>query len=183
MAKNVGVEVARDRYYQWLKDVVYSDESDSHEVLLGYMNAIPYTYTVDGDSNREGDGLYLRNIFYDEHEECEGLLEHYPCSLFEMLVGFANRMAEDVVADFNRSASDWFWEFMNNLGADYFSDDILETEEGQKDLCRLIDGFVDRTYKDSKSGNIFVFEREPAGLKRIELWYQMQFYIEERYGF
>lgn len=182
MMKNVNKEVAFELYYQWLEDLVYSEESDNHEILLACLNATPYRYVVGGDSNREGDGLYLRNIFYDETEQCEGLLVH-ECTLLEMLVGFANRMAEEVVADFGKSTSDWFWEFMNNLGADYFTDDILMCDDAGEDLTKLLDNFMNRQYKDSKSGNIFVFEKEPKGLKRIELWYQMQFYIEERYGF
>ncbi len=180
--RNTNFEMAFDIYYQWLKSLVYSEESGNHESLLACLNSMPYTYVVELDSNREGDGLYMRNIFYDEHEECEGMLTH-DCTLLEMLVGFANRMAEDVFADLGKSTSDWFWEFMDNLGADYFSDDILKTSSGRDDLRALLQNFLHRRYKDSKSGNIFVFEREPIDLKSIELWYQMHFYIEEKYGF
>lgn len=182
MTKNVNFEVAFDIYYQWLNDLVCSEEADNYGILLATLNAMPYTYVVECDSNRKWDGLYLRNIFYDDHEECEGMLTH-DCTLFEMLVGLANRMASDVFADLGKSSSNWFWEFMNNLGADYYTDDILETVEGRDDLLKLLRNFMNRQYKDSKSGNIFVFEKEPKDLKSIELWYQMHFYIEEKYGF
>ena len=161
------------------------DELDDYGILITTLSVMPFTYVVEMDSNRMWDGLYLRNIFYDDHVEFEGGLTQ-ECSLLEMLVGLAYRMANDVFSDLGKSTGDWFWEFMSNLGADYYTDDILEgvsDKNHRDDLIDLLSNFMDRKYKDSRSGNIFLFKKDPKDLKKIELWYQMHYYIEQKYGF
>lgn len=179
---------AFDAYFDWLKEQIMSDdiyELDDYGILITTLSVMPFTYVVEMDSNRMWDGLYLRNIFYDDHVAFEGELTQ-ECSLLEMLVGLAYRMANDVFSDLGKSTGDWFWEFMSNLGADYYTDDILEgvsDKNHRDDLIDLLSNFMDRKYKDSRSGNIFLFKKDPKDLKKIELWYQMHYYIEQKYGF
>lgn len=179
---------AFDAYFDWLKEQIMSDdidELDDYSILITTLSFMPFTYVVDMDSNRMWDGLYLRNIFYDDHVAFEGELTQ-ECSLLEMLVGLAYRMANDVFSDLGKSTGDWFWEFMSNLGADYYTDDILEgvsDKNHRDDLIDILSNFMDRKYKDSRSGNIFLFKKDPKDLKKIELWYQMHYYIEQKYGF
>lgn len=182
---------AFDAYFDWLKEQIMSDdidELDDYGILITTLSVMPFTYVVEMDSNRMWDGLYLRNIFYDDHAAFEGELTQ-DCSLLEMLVGLAYRMANDVFSDLGKSTGDWFWEFMSNLGADYYTDDILEGvftknhRNYRDDLIDLLRNFMDRKYKDSRSGNIFLFKKDPKDLKKIELWYQMHYYIEQKYGF
>lgn len=180
-------------YSEWLNEQIMSDnigldELDNYGILITTLSAMPFTYVLEMDSNRMWDGLYLRNIFYDDHPAFEGELTQ-ECSLLEMLVGLAYRMSNDVFSDLGKSTGDWFWEFMSNLGADYYTDDILDGEfpknhrNYRDELIDLLRNFMDRRYKDSRHGNIFWFKKDPKGLKKIELWYQMHYYIEEKYGF
>lgn len=179
---------AFDAYFDWLKEQIMSDdiyELDDYGILITTLSVMPFTYVVEMDSNRMWDGLYLRNIFYDDHVAFEGELTQ-ECSLLEMLVGLAYRMANDVFSDLGKSTGDWFWEFISNLGADYYTDDILEgvsDKNHRDDLIDILSNFMDRKYKDSRSGNIFLFKKDPKDLKKIELWYQMHYYIEQKYGF
>ena len=76
-------------YFDWLKEHIMSDdidELDDYSILITTLSVMPFTYVVDMDSNRMWDGLYLRNIFYDDHVAFEGELTQ-ECSLLEMLVG------------------------------------------------------------------------------------------------
>lgn len=182
---------ACDAYFKWLKEQITGSETadiEEYDILVTTMSVMPFTYVVDMDSNRMWDGLYLRNIFYDDHAAFEGELTQ-ECSLLEALVGLAYRMSFDVFSDMGKSTADWFWEFMENLGATFYTDAVLEgrfvdSEENYRgELIDLLKGFMDRTYKDTRHGNVFKYKRDRKDIKQVELWYQMHYYIEEKYGF
>lgn len=155
------------------------------------------------DINRIRDGLDLRIRFADEMGYNPDILaardqdfalffdESEACSMLEMLVAFAIRIRTDIMwdPDDEDRTSFWFWTMLSNTGLDlkkvkdsYFNEkSMIEIEE----ICSKI---VDRTYQKTGRGSLFplenskfLLENSKRDLRKVELWYQMQFWIGENF--
>lgn len=127
-----------------------------------------YAY-IPNDDNRVADGLKLRNDFgIDLGEE--------PCSVLEMLIGLAERMDYelfDTVA--GKRVDRWFWMLIENLDFDYVEFG-KEASERNNDILRR---FINRRYGRNGEGGAFPLRKSRTDQRKVELWYQMQAYIQE----
>ena len=108
-----------------------------------------------------------------------------PCSVLEMLVAFAIRIENEIMwhpEGGNRTAF-WFWTMVWNTGLNplRFTDEYFD-HECIVCLDDSIDKAVSRRYKFNGEGGFFPLKTVPQkDMRRTELWYQMQFWVEENY--
>lgn len=160
-----------------------------------YVKEMPRT-NVYKDVNRVRDGIALRFRFADEYgvnvESCskqdprfESFFDdNEACSMLEMLVALALRIRSDIMWDddgVDRTPL-WFWTMIANTGLDlerckdeYFDENcIVEVAE----MCSKI---VNRLYEKTGKGSFFPTSFLGKDMRKIEIWYQMQFWIGENY--
>lgn len=167
-----------DPYFSWLVGLI-SDEyiRRNYQKLLWKLYATPYIWELDYDRNRAQDGVYLRTIFRSE----SGYIvdETIPCSLLEMFIALARRAENDIMydPDIGDRSSQWFWIMMQNLGLDVYDDyHYFESE-----VDKIIDIFVHRRYGNTGNGGAFHMQSPIQDLRKNDLWWQMNAYLEQNF--
>lgn len=160
-------------YFDWLYFKVV--QNGSYRRLLSILHNIEFRYTVDYDENRASDGVNLRWYYVDEGGNDEILRWKQSCTVLEMLVAIAMQM-EIILGDPDNdyTVQHWFWMFMDNL-------DLLDMTDDKVDknyICKRISVFMDRTYEYDGYGNIIHIPNAEEDLRKVELWYQMCWYLD-----
>lgn len=163
-------------YFDWLyAKVMLSDSpAESYSRLIQKLHNTEFVWLVSGDDNRAEDGLDLRVDFLTAAGLNPDLISDFQfgCSVLEMMIAFSIR------AEFQTDIrpSQWFWEFISNLGLSGFYDDRFNESKVEEDLHN----FVWRTYGYSGAGGMFPLTHAETDQRKIEIWYQFCAYLLEK---
>ena len=171
-------------YFDWMYQLVcderYSDGL-SYRMLLMYLYDTEFTYILDRDANRAGDGADLRFRFgYEKNLSKTTILRYLdnkPCSVLEMMIALAIRCEEHIMSDqeVGNRTGQWFWDMVENLGLSSMSDSRFNLEE----TSRILDRFLTRRYERSGEGGLFTIKNCRYDLRTVEIWYQAMWYLDE----
>ncbi|MGE5418510.1 MAG: hypothetical protein ACM3N1_00240, partial [Accumulibacter sp.] len=75
----------------------------------------------------------------------------------------------------------WFWELMENVGLNKFTDDDYFDMGGTLKINHILGTVLGRTYKRNGEGGLFPIKKTIKDQKKIEIWYQMCEYLNENY--
>lgn len=177
-------------YYNWLGSIVGTSwRGRKYDAMLSTLSRMEFYFYIPNDDNRAADGVELRMIFademrYDPHEANRVVNDILagPCSVLEMMVAFARRIESDVMYDELRGDRTrlWFWTMCENLGLTDFYDGGLPYEFDSK-IREIVSRMMDRRYSPSGEGGMFPLKHAKRDQTRVELWFQMQDYMEENY--
>ena len=166
-------------YYDWLTELLVPDEDvrDSYQKLLAGLFETMFEWSINNDENRACDGIQLRDIY----ENDTGLWCNMfgPCSILEMLGAMAIRWENEFMYDpdeENRTHV-WFWEMLTNLGLNNMDDWHFDEEN----FYTILRNFNDRKYSKDGYGGPFYIEGCRKDLRKMELWYQLNYYIQSKY--
>lgn len=164
-------------YFNWLIEKI--KPYDNHLCVLKYLFEKDFLYFVANDDNRATDGIELREKYSDEtgipHPK-EG-----ECSVLEALISLALRCENEILwgyFDSNDHTSEYFWMMLDNLGLCAFED--ADYDEDCTD--EIVDRFLYRRYCKNGYGGLFPLNNPPGDQRKTELWYQMCYYLDEKYG-
>lgn len=173
-------------YLNWLIEIISDKEHTNYYDLLEYLMSIDFRWSVPMDENRAEDGVHLRLVYEDV---CLEALDnddiHAPCTVLEMMVALSVRGAEDILwdGDFNW-APVIFWSMITNLGLEDYKDGLIDAQSFPE-LERKINDFLDRNYDKNGGGGLFLyvpnFVPNPQKWKKIEIWYQMAYWINDNF--
>lgn len=166
-------------YFDWLCELAIPDRSqrDSYQKLMWALYSEDFYWSVCNDGNRAEDGERLRMIFEDETGHvCE---RDGPCSVLEMLISLAVGCENHIMYDPDEGdrTSVWFWDMIENLGLDRLDDWSFDLDE----FDEIIHIFLDRKYDKDGYGGPFFIEGFGRDMRKIELWYQLNYYLKNRY--
>jgi len=172
-------EPLENLYFNWLcakvVDMRKTNPSDTYWELLRKLHKTEFVWFLSGDDNRAEDGKELRREFIlqaDIPDDPEWRLI-LGCSVLEMLIAFARR------AEFQTDmpVSDWFWEFLTNLGLAEFNDGSdLDPEE----IDEILECLVWRTYDYNGLGGMFPIKNPETDQRDIEIWHQFCDYLVDQ---
>lgn len=166
-------------YFNWLCELV---ECEDHWVLLGYLQGIPFMWTIEMDENRAMDGVELRDRYAYDTMYSKYETEEHDCSVLEFLVGLAVRMNDTQVGiGETEHVAKWFWVIMNNLSLDKFTDFLMENDDLFNDVDEIITKLMDRKYDRDGFGGLFPLQNPPEDQRYVDIWYQMNTYLLENY--
>lgn len=165
-------------YFQWLIGLLGDDDLRlNYQKLLRKLFNTEFRWTISFDSNRAGDGLYLREIFAKDHKI--NFYYEAPCSVLEMMIALAMR-CEDLIydPDILDSVYTTFMDMLYNLELDSMDDNNYYEDVVDGILTR----FLDREYDFNGNGGLFcvLFSGEDFRLK--DLWWQANVFLDEKYG-
>ena len=172
-------------YFQWLCEMVHSDgPSQSYGILLKTLHSISFFATHERDLNRMDDGYRLR-YEYESFQHVKGSEDFYEMrvSVLEVLIGLANRI-EDLMYDPDKGDQTliWFWEMIDNLGFENFTDEAFGNREWYTFQCNdIIQKWLKREFQRNGKGSPFPLKTWKYDQRKIELLYQMNDYLNERY--
>ena len=173
-------------YFEWLCDLVcgdlYSDRI-SYRKLLMHLHGVEFVWYIPMDENRAKDGLDLRYRFSVSQGYEDTYLADYidgPCSVLEMMIALAIRCEENIMEDtrYGDRTTQWFWGMINNLGLGSMRDDNYD-----KDYVEyVIQTFLRREYKPNGDGGLFTINHCDHDLRDVEIWYQLNWYLDSILG-
>ena len=166
-------EPVEELYFNWLCAKVRENSGPNHLSLFAILHGTEFVWdsSVAGDRNRAADGKELRAFFFTAaYIKRDQNMMRQPCSIFEMLIAFADR------ANFqtDKPVKDWFWEFMTNLRLDEFR---RVTGSDEDKIHDILYNFVWRQYDSNGDGGLFPLRRPQEDQRKVELWYQLFQYL------
>lgn len=174
----------KEEYFHWLESQISGDSSVDikHRELFTLMFDTPFGWIdeVPMDENRVIDGRDLRIDFAKQVKAgtasvnaWKEMMERTPVSFLEVLIGLSRRLA--FVA--GGSAPLWAWQLVNNLELHRATDPLSHPEirKIKEALARVIE----RTYSPNGMGGFFPLSWPDEDQTRVELWYQLNSYVEE----
>lgn len=141
------------------------------ETLIEVLSSIKFYSLVPHDDNRALDGLAYRY----EYKAFTGFEPPLgDCTVLEVLIGIAERMSY-ILYDPDKDNDDqvhvWFWHLMHNLH--------LNSEDSYLENLDKVNVWLERNYAENGDGGLFPLRFVTKNQKEIEIWYQMQAYINE----
>lgn len=175
-----------DEYLGWLYDLVCGPEEinePSYKLLMHELYYRAYDPIVlEMDYPRVVDGENLRYQFGQErgysYEDIEEYLFKAPCSILELLIALARRCEDQIMCnpDVGDRSGLWFWIMITNLGLGEYTDERYDPFG----IDEIIEKFVMRQYnRDGSGGNIFIFPDRTQDIRKIDLWYQINWFISD----
>lgn len=177
-----------ERYFKWLQSQVDSlsnrNTLRTHHLLTEQLHKKIFRAFVRNDDNRVADGISLRWEFCCEFGYDDDLSIHLePCSMLEMLVALARRMAyESDGLGRGYEAADWFWRMLKNVGLKEYTDEVYLGDaffDVQESVDVVLDNVIERRYLPDGHGGLFPLRSSEHDQRQVELWYQMSAYLLE----
>ena len=166
----------RNEYFDWLCELIPIKTRRSYHELLHYMFNKEFICTLYADENRAADGIELRGRFECETGIILDCISHEKCSVLEMLIGLSIR-CEQIMEnpEYDDRTGEWFWMMIDNLKLLNMYDRKFDIDH----VDHVIDIFLSRKYSPEGDGNIFIIHNSRYDLSTVELWYQMNWYLED----
>ena len=180
-----------DAYFHWLCGLIGDYFRGNYQKLLWKLYRTNFVWELEYDENRAADGLFLRKIYCQEvgwYDNSQSLAPPFgsreewlesPCSVLEMMIALAKK-AEDFIMynpEIGNRTSVWFWQMLENLGLDVYDDIHFFPAE----IDRILDIFLHRKYDSHGNGSAFPIQNCCRDLRKTDLWWQLNAYLEERY--
>ena len=167
----------REAYFEYLCDIVNVNFSDRSFFLLAKdLDSKNFIWSVPNDDNREVDAMDIRRDFYGRSTP------ESPLSVFEVLIGIAIRFEESLSSPEEGDLTGVrFWEMMNNLDLDRYDDENYMEYYGSVEIENTINKFLRRMYDKNGRGGLFPLENSKEDQRKVEIWYQMNAYLLEKY--
>lgn len=149
--------------------------------LLLKLCSLNFEPSMVEDENRAKDGINFRiNFAYANgltHADIDYYISNEPCSMLEMMASLANKMEESIMynPDKGNRTHIWFEEMLNSL--DISNQDDFNFNEDYIDY--RIDIFNRRLYCPNGYGGLFTIHDSMKDMREMEIWYQMQSYVNE----
>lgn len=162
-------------YFEWLLDQVGAQRgSQTYRDLCWALYKKEFVWIIPNDDNRVADGLdLLVEFFHQNGLEAQTVRVEKGCSFLELIVGLSRRLA--FIAD--GIAGDWAWILLGNLGFHSSSDPL--NEYAHRYIDEVCDRVIWRTYEENGAGGLFPLGFSTEDQTKVELWYQMNAYVEE----
>ena len=168
-------------YFDWMVNLVCYErlsEKRSFRRMLQYLHDTEFIYYTQSDADRAADGIDLRYRFsygYFSAPNAERELTG-PCSVLEMMIALAIRCEETIMSDprYGDRTTQWFWRMIVNLGLGGMLDDRFDAQE----METIVDIFLRREYEPNGKGGLFVLRNCEHDLREVDIWTQMNWYIE-----
>lgn len=173
-------------YFEWMYRLVCGEggRNLSFRKLLMRLYDLDYQYTLPMDENRWTDGVQLRYRYGREHNIPESViaseLDTRPCSMLEMMLALSLRCEETIMIDdhFGDRTGQWFWNMISSLGLGGETDRNFRAAH----VDAVVDRFNNRRYSPNGEGGLFRVNDRNINLLNMDIWYQMQAYINDVTG-
>ena len=163
-----------DSYEDWLLDRVGFDRN-GYNLLMNELHNSPFEWLIERDKSRETDGLFLRDEFFsDSHMRGEF---HKDCGVLEMLISLAIRFDNEYGDPGDERPDIIFWEMIENLGLDRFTDKRFN----KKGIYKILGRWLKREFEYNGDGSIFPLKNPSRDQRDCEIWSQMNEYVRENY--
>lgn len=151
-------------YIEWLCYLVCEEDTKRADIL----DKIPYRWHFHMDENRANAGLVLRQRYEEEYGIYPDDIGVGPASVFEVLVA----LAFDFSLNADISEADAYHEMIRNMCID---------DTAYKNIKPRVEDWMDGKLNVYGNGSPFPIYHYNGDVMHLNLWDQMNTYINERY--
>lgn len=170
-----------DDYLQYLIWLCKLEKYRKYSRLFEILHNIEFTWIIDRDDNREGDGVILRDNYdipYDYRSHQSEMFFNRHCSVMEMLVGLSIRVDNEFLGDpAEEHPEKFFMEMIRNLSLDRFTGNRYLED----DVIKIIERWLNRKFDRNGRGSPFPVRRDHRDQRKLEIWDQLNSYINEKF--
>ena len=172
------------QYFKWMYQLVCDRRYPrglSYRKLFFRLHEREFIFQIGMDENRAADGRDLRYRFGRERAYDDALIDEYlcdrPCSILEMMLALAIRCEENIMSDpaLGDRTGQWFWNMIISLGLNGMDDQRYN----ERYVDDILDRFLRREYSSRGQGGLFTVRYPHKDLRTVEIWYQMNWYLNE----
>ena len=161
------------KYLSWLNaQIAVPVGNRTYLQLFAELHNKEFVWLIPNDDNRIADGMELRGEFFGQYN---GDMSEEGASVLEVLIGLSRRIA--FIADGDPEV--WAWRLIMNLELDKFWDPLKSAAKVQ-DLDNRLETLIWRTYHSDGQGGFFPLAWADEDQRKVELWYQMNAFVEEQ---
>lgn len=165
-----------EAYFEWLLAQVHVQHgAQTYRELYWELYKKEFIPILAYDDNRAEDGMALLvEWIHDQGLDVEIMASATRgCSFLELVIGLSRRLAFMDGGD----PAEWAWTLLGNLGF-HSSDDPLNGHN-RRFIDETLDRVIHRTYRPDGGGGLFPLAFPTKNQRKVELWYQMNAYLEE----
>lgn len=169
-------------YFKWLVAQLVNTRLKNPTLTTWYvlqqLFSTEFVWRIHNDDNRVADGKELRSEFLEMHPDisADRTWLNQGCSFLEMLIALSRRLTFQTEG---ASSAEWFWHLMDNIGL-HVSDRDYESKRLQTYVDQVLQTLNNRTYDRTGRGGLFPLRDTEVDQTKVELWYQMNYYLLER---
>ena len=175
-------------YYDWLVGIVWNKDNyngPSYNRFFSFLFNAKFFPIMDMDNSRVNDAIEFRYTFADHYHIPYAAIasdlntEVGTCNMLEMMVALATRMENHIMSDeaYGDRTAQWFWQMALSLGFENVDDTVFDESRA----AQIIDIFNNRQYAPNGKGGLFTVENSVTDMRTLDIWYQMQFWINTNY--
>lgn len=173
------VDEVENAYFEWIYDLCCKDKFPreiSYRKLFTDLHNIEFYWIIPNDYNRASDGKSLRRKFEyrTEYTDASDVITG-SASVLEVMVALAWRIEDDYKSndDYGDRTKQWFWYMVHSLGLWGQDDNNYDRDY----VYERIELFMNREYDANGQGSLFYLPSCKIDLTKIEIWGQMQRYL------
>lgn len=173
----------KEHYLRWLEHELTSESNKPDRSYFELVHVMfdheflwseEFPWAVQMDDNRLADGMELRAEFAELHGISRTNMNSLgPCSFLEVLLGLSRRLSF-VAGD---TAGRWAWQLMVNLRLERMWDHLSRSKT--MTTISIMDTVIKRNYDANGVGGFFPLAWPTRDQREVELWYQLNAYVEE----
>lgn len=169
-------------YFEWLTEHVNfgygKPNGRTFADLMSQLHTKEFVWIVPNDDNRLEDAIALRHEFLHDagisnHSSGFALGSEPPLSVLEVIVGLSRRCS---FAD-SGEPRNWAWKLIENIDLHKMSDPVSRRKTEVID--DILEKLIWRNYEPDGEGGFFPLTHPDVNQKEVEIWYQMNAYLEE----
>jgi hypothetical protein len=161
-------QIERD-YFEWLVSQIEVRSRNTYNDLFQRMHDTEFVWTIPHDDDRLNDGRDLRVEFLNGTRHTF----EFGVSILEVLIALSRRTAFNAGGE----ARQWAWHLIENLRLNKASDPFTNGKANRVD--DILEALIWRTYAPDGSGGFFPLKYPQANQTKIDIWFQMQAYVNE----
>lgn len=163
-------------YEDWLVShaCALCSEYGSYYELFTYLYSRKFYPVMDRDSDRAEDGISLRMNFINEKGYFISPESFGICNILELIVALGIR-CESFLEEHDEQIGRWIFRMIQNLGMD----SMVDGHFNEQKACRIINNLINRRYDRNGHGGLFTITTRNTDMRKIEIWHQMCWYLDE----
>jgi hypothetical protein len=159
-------------YYRWLVDQIDIRNGNTFNKLFEIMHNVEFIWTIQGDDSRVADAIELRQEFTNEREPNLNLGS---ATFLEVVIALSRRAA--FISGEEKLAPQWAWILLKNIHVHTASDPL--SPDKTMHLNDRLNVVIWRQYREDGHGGFFPLQNPEQDQTQVEIWYQMNAYINE----
>lgn len=149
--------------------------------LFRALHNIVFTYIFERDDNRDEDGYDLREDYeipnYFDKDIKKAFYDR-DTSVLEVLIGLSIRVDNDFIGDpVEEHPEKFFMEMIKNFGLIKFKNNNYREYE----IIKIVNRWMNREFEKNGQGSPFPVRYDRRDQRKLEIWDQMNSYINENY--